>query len=648
MDPFALPPPTTARLRLLFLTVAGASYFAGYWFIVWGQDSWAGRNRACLADGADLVACTSRVLALQSVTPLAGPLLVSALTVLAYLAAPAVVSRWQKAAPLEEVPAALRETIRAAGLAAEPELVRRRRDNRWAMFAFGRRPRYRVLLPATAMLRLRARPRDVTALLAHELGHLKNRDVDRSHLALFATVCFVIVVGAATLAASAMSQERSTSLALAWRLALLTALVVATFVGVLRAREHDADLWAGRSHASELLGLLDGSAAERPWLVRVHPSFARRRRVLEEPGLTMRTSVPESLAAGVAGGVAIVELSAPAQTFLPLPALVTYWLVASAVALPITGVVGLAVWRSTLYDLSTGTRRTRVAGPGLALGTGLLLGAILAPRASAQWNVLFASAPESTVQLTFLQGKPLTVLGLALGLPTATTLILNWVALTARVRLSRHGVRAWRPAALAAALVFGVALGTWFLAARLAAADEWGPGALAALALRPRGVAAGVLAFVVLGCCASAWPPGRDGLARPAALLAGALATLVLLGAVVSGAIGGPLAHRPPAVLPESNERQLVCLWLRVVGTRALGDAGDHATRARLGAFLQTVPDPHMRRAGELMSESARRRSDEMATAAWTLFVRRCDLLKRYPPDDPVPTFTPPFPTLGE
>ncbi|MGW4640496.1 M48 family metalloprotease [Sphaerisporangium sp. NPDC004334] len=646
---FALPPPTTGRLRLLFLTVAAGSYFAGYLFLVWGQDGWRAANEQCAAARADLVACTSRVLILQSLTPMAGLLLIAALTVLGYLSAPVVVTWWQKADRLGDWPEELRETVDAAGLPAVPEPVRRRRDNEWTMFVYGRRPRHRVLLPANLRLSLLKGPAEVRALLAHELGHLQNRDVDRSILALFATGSFLLVMAVAVAASAAMRIDPPIRLALGWRLVLLVSLVVATFAGVLRAREHDADLRASTKHRATLLELLKTSAAQRSWPIRLHPTLPDRRRIVLDPGLTMRTSVPEAFATGVAGGVAILELAAPVQALLPEPELVAYWIAAFVVALPIAGVVGLAVWRSVLHDVEAGVRRTRVVLPGVALGTGVVLGSILAPRGSAPWTVVFTSVPESTAQLTFLEGDPLTAICLAAGLPLVTALVLNWVALAAAARLPGGGPRAWRPMALATAVVFGGVFGTWFLAARFAAVDQWRPASLAGLVIEPW--EAGVLAAVALTCCAVLLPLRRAPWSWFAGAAGGLLLSLVFLGAVATGAVGArPVAQWSAAALPESNEPEAVCLWLRAVGIRALGDRGDHDTRARLGDFLRTAPDSHLRRAGGLMSLSARTRSHATAMDAWRLLVRRCDLIKRYPEtvETPPATPTPPFPLLTE
>ena len=92
-------------------------------------------------------------------------------------------------------------------------------------------------LGAVAVVDDRAR-----AVVAHELGHLRNRDVGRTYTALRAAV--VVGALAVVLLVDAMSRVGSVGLAPGWRTLVLTVLTGLTMLAVLRSREHDADLRA--------------------------------------------------------------------------------------------------------------------------------------------------------------------------------------------------------------------------------------------------------------------------------------------------------------------------------------------------------------------------------------------------------------------
>ncbi|MCG5211770.1 M48 family metalloprotease [Streptosporangium soli] len=755
-----LPPPSLVRLRLLFLTVVAGSTFGGYVFLVLGRESWPAANRVCAeasqvaTDGITaLLDCTDRLHLQQSLVPMAGPALVALLTVVAYLAAPRLLERREHAWRWADPPPEVTSIVTAADLPRTPTLMISTRARRASPLAYGRARAHRIMLPTAFPLRMAKGSAASAVSLLHELGHLRNRDVDRSYLAVFSVLLFVPVVAApVVVAASAWNEAFDWSLC--WRLAVLTVLTGATFVAVLRAREHDADLWARRAMGAEVTRVVKAASAERSWWIRLHPTIEERRKVLERPGLTMRASVAESFGTGLAAGVVILELSVLAETALPIEPVLAYWLAALPITVTMTGIVGLAVWRATARSEAEGNainnannagatdttepghtttggspsspsspsspiwpgspgspsagragRAGRLRrppdgflGPGLALGVGLVAGALAAPRAAAQWNVVSPAASERAATLNILDAAPATAVALALSLPLTTALIVWWLAVLAKSWLRRWGAGSWRFAVPVAAVVSAIPVGTWFLAARLAAAETWRPGALAAQVLSTEagyGLAAAPVACWVAVCLGQGTArPGRrptrldqgaaspgEGTARvnrrttdqrparfnrgtadqgtarfdrgPGARIfslaaGGVLAVLLAVPAVVVAGWGSAVPSAPDP-FPPSSQPVAGCLWLRTAGVRALGGDRDHGARLRLGNELSGLEDALLRQAGALFVRSSRERSGDMARRAWRAFVRRCDHLLRYPPPTPrAPEVKVPFPFLEE
>lgn len=89
----------------------------------------------------------------------------------------------------------------------------------------------------------------------------------------------------------------------------------------------------------------------------------------------------------------------------------------------------------------------------------------------------------------------------------------------------------------------------------------------------------------------------------------------------------------------------MICLGLAINGVSTFGPPGDHATWARLGELLGGSDDPLLRQIGDKFLRSARNRSQDLATEAEIAFIRRCDLLNRYPDRQTVEPAPPPFRT---
>ncbi|MFC3982740.1 M48 family metalloprotease [Streptosporangium jomthongense] len=632
-----LPSTSVERLRLLFLTVAAGALFGGYWFLVLVQDGWSERNRACgaLPGIEEFLDCSTRILVLQALVPLAGPALVAVLTVSAYLAAPTVITHRHGARPLDPWPRAIRETVERAGLDRTPTLMLSEQSGPLWMFVYGRRNRHRVMLSSDTPLCAVTDTERVTATLAHELGHLRNRDVDRTYLAVFAVVSLALVTIAPVGLSALLVTGPTPALAVTWRDLVLALLVTGTWAAVVRAREHDADLWGGDLRPGGMLALLTGGKQERRGLLRLHPPHERRLRVLLDPDLLLRPSAVEAVATGIAAGVVVTELGVSLRTLLPVPPLVAYWVAGLVAAVPVSGIVGLAVWRAGAARVLT---RLQVLACGLGLGAGLVAGLVLAPRSGVRWSRWIPTAPDFTAVAEPTEIQPGTAIWMTVTLLALTTAVTGWLALAARAWAPRAGTRAWRYTAPLAALMLAVVLGTWSLAARLAASEQWGAADLARLMITPQAA----LFLLVLALVALLAPRLPLRTAAPLLVLVLVLPPSLL---ILSPAPPPPVTTRA-AALPDSPQAGVICLGLFTVGVSGFGAPADHAAKARLGETLRDSDDGLLRQVGELFLRGARTRSQDLEGLAWTAFVRRCDHLRRYH-DAPVPEPVSPFPTEG-
>ncbi|MEW1837675.1 M48 family metalloprotease [Nonomuraea angiospora] len=641
-DPFALPPPSTSRLRLLFLTVGAGTFFAGYWFLVLARDNWGARNRACaqLTEVADFLDCSTRILVLQALVPLAGPAFVAVLVLLAHVAAPSVITFRYGAERLEPWPAAFQQTVEAADLRSPPVLMLSDRGMLPWMFTYGRRPHHRIMLARSIGAYAKTDPSMVTATLAHELGHLRNRDVDRTYLGMFAVTGFALLAAVPMALSATTTLDLAPALAVAWRTAVVCLLVTTTFTAVIRTREHDADVRAGQFRREDMLGLLSRGRQEQRRLLRLHPRLDERLKALRDPGRLLRPSIAEAVTAGIAAGVIVTELGVILHTVLPVPPLVAYWVAGFVVAMPVTGVAGLGVWRGALVrPHAVG----RALASGFAFGAGLLMGAILAPRTSVQWTRWLAGAPDQASVIGPDHIPPGTAIWMAAAILLLTTAVFGWLALAASAWLPRSGPRAWRYAAPFAAVLFGVVMGTWFVAARLAASERWSPQSVGALVITPQ--VAIVLSALTMVALLALWPLALRAPFSAVAAMVIAVALLPSYLALSSNPIQVTATVRQ-AALPDSTQAGAICLGLYIAGIGVYGDPGDHAARQRLGRLLRAADDTLLNEIGEMFLRSANTRSQDLAALAWTAFVRRCDHLNRYH-DKAVSDLPPPFPTEG-
>ncbi|GIF23068.1 Zn-dependent protease with chaperone function [Actinoplanes tereljensis] len=308
--------------------------------------------------------------------------------------------------PLAEYdPEAAAEVERLAhgfGLPAPPDLLTDPLGGSSFVFGSPRRP---IFFLAGKTVRERQRDPDrFTAVVLHELAHLKNRDTRPSLLASTAWFSFLavavtpylvlLVVDLATpdpggwrpAAMAAGRDDLHTTLAI---LTLVT-LVVLTRFAVLRDRELTADATAGaHDDGGALLRHLTAASeppTRMPVFLRRHPPLSLRRRAAADPWAVPPVSFAQLVMAGAglsalsqdAGSTAWHALIAAGFDPQPSPrtSLILVTAVAVAVAGPLAALAWLieaTTWRARLRQLVEPTRSPalRLA---LALGGGMLLG----------------------------------------------------------------------------------------------------------------------------------------------------------------------------------------------------------------------------------------------------------------------------------
>ena len=251
---------------------------------------------------------------------------------------------------------------------------------RLSAFAFGRPGRRFVAVSGGAAVAAVRNPAAFDAVILHELGHVKNRDIDQTYLALAIWRAFVVVALLPVAGVLIFTGDLSGSQQELWRVAALALIVYLLRNSVLRSREFDADARTRELDPDTSLGTvlagLPARAGRRAWhLGWTHPSGEERAAALRDPAPLYRCGFWDGLAVGL---VAALGASAAREivtlmttTFgvrLLVPALIFGAFAGAALA--------VAMWRNQLPEADTGTVKGWAAGSGLGLG--LAVGPIIA------------------------------------------------------------------------------------------------------------------------------------------------------------------------------------------------------------------------------------------------------------------------------
>lgn len=549
-DVLSYPSPTTSRYLVFVTALLAAGLFVGNYVhgLVWG-DSWLEVVAACQsstsAATSDLIVqsrafaeCTAEVERTRTVVMWVGALVVlPAAGALMWLAPPLVVRR-RRLRPfpeaLDQAGSRFDDLAREAGVEGRvaPLLgATGQRDG----FSFGVPGRYRVVLPPAAAVRWRD-PSVFDPLVSHELAHVRHRDVALAWLAR--TVWWVLLpLLAIPVLVGLIERDYSILGGYLWRVALLAGAVTLLSRGLLRSREHGADLRAAQQPAGTgpilaLLSRLQTPPSSRTGrLLALHPAPHDRRAVVVRPVLLARTGFVDGLVGGFLSMLAMpLVVSSLIPVLAPVDGSLMAYAVGSAVLGPmLAGSVGLALWRAALMTRVDGPR-VPVGRVAAGTGLGLLLGQAVSLDQVGLSTLTGTSRPGWLV-VTGVAGAGAVVVSHSLGH--------LWADRAPRLR---HARTAWVVALLVNGLLFGtllwactllqttVELGGWALARQALLADplsSWGVvvvwlllAAFAALTLVGR-TGAEAPAWLV-GPDAYPWPPARRLLTTSVVLPLGA------------------------------------------------------------------------------------------------------------------------------
>ncbi|KUL41364.1 M48 family metalloprotease [Actinoplanes awajinensis] len=490
MTPFTLPPATGGRFGLLVLATVTSSCYLYSW-LAGHLTPIADAGRYCAEQAREdaphvlpdalsqwYTGCSDWA-GLREAAAVAVLLTVLLLGVLAqYLIAP----RWTRRGLTRLDDASwVRKDLAAAGVPASVSAFVDSAGPR-ATRAFGNRLEYSIVIGST----------DYTdacgpAVLAHEIGHLQNRDLDATALTTAVWRAFLVLAAAPTLLVALTDPAGLRYYG--WRLASLLLLVYVLRCQVIRTREFYADHRAVGPHrpAKEFLDALARRGDPTSlWNQRFHPGRKQRDSVLQDSGALFRLSAATAAAAGMLVGLAyrpgyhFVSILWPSSVFgkdllcgvlfggLAAAALAgatwrsALWTVTvessrttwRSVLWPVTSDgPSRATWRSVLRSIASDDVSPRAALAAVTFTAGLLAGDLIAP-----------AQPGAAAWAPTMLRSPGPGLAVALVLAAGTWLFLRWTFTTAAPRLAStlHPRPGYHRGMVVAVLVAGVWLGFWF------------------------------------------------------------------------------------------------------------------------------------------------------------------------------------------
>ena len=422
--------------------------------------------------------CLNSARLADALTDVALVVLLVAVAIAIYRLYPWLITRAASTRPLAElgdaVPDAVRVLVaRTASEADRPTevLVAVGRPGTGAR-ALGCFPRYRVLIDMGLITAAGREDGRLRAILAHELAHVGNRDIDITYLTTAFWWAFLMVEVPLSLVAG-VRLPRSL-LAESWRFAVILAVIWLVRSSVLRTREFYADLSAARDPeaAGPLRQVLERArsrgAGPLSAVIRAaayHPGPRARLAILDDPSPLSRVWVADSLAAGFLIGFAY----SPVNELIVLLGVPYSWrgvVLGVLVGLPVAGALAASLWHQTYQQLSLGQRPHGAWRCSVFLTTGIIAGQFVTPP--------LAGVNELA---GILRTKPLEGLTLIVLLYLVSYVVFEWIILCAASWLTAtRSVRlSYRIGTAITVLVAGVWLAYWFTAQSLllAAGNPW-------------------------------------------------------------------------------------------------------------------------------------------------------------------------------
>jgi len=478
LNPFAFPSDTTFRFLLLIAATVGVSLLAFDWLHGQFADLRA-EFQALLActqnfqpppgqvpTGAQLAgfqACQAAVNGPRREAVLLGVVVLLVGGVVAYALAVVKLRRRYRPFTREVAPELWRSFEGLAGetgVSPPPRLRWQPLDRRAIGLAFGP-PGGRELAFTGGLVPLSIRDRPAfRAIVLHELAHLRNRDVDLSYYAIGIWRALLVVAIAPFLVALGriLPSDPGTVATFAWRLVALLPLVYLIRSGILRAREHDADVRASTHEPAirrvlAVAGEQTGDRAPATWrrLIAWHPTATARVAVLDDPTPLLRLGLLDAFGVGIVGSLAYEEV-ATLVGYFGIESFAIRGLSGLAFG-PLVGlIVALGTWRQTFAFMATGRAPVRIVPIGLALVAGLLVGQRLS----------LATAISDDAVLLRPDVAPFH-LGLTLLVAVGAILFIAWLVATSRLWLAvatrlRSPGWASAPVAIGAAALLTIAI----------------------------------------------------------------------------------------------------------------------------------------------------------------------------------------------
>lgn len=464
-DVLAFPPATTARFLVLVVAMLAAGLFVGTAiFNIVAGPAWTAAIGECTSASAAVsddpvgqqaafFRCSAPAERGRAAFSLGAAAFLALASLVVLFVAPAVIQRRRRLRVPGPGLAGAVDRVRAfaheMGLRRPPILLVGWSGQRDAL-CFGRPGRYRIVLPPGLVI-YPGRP-DFDAVVRHELSHLVHHDVALSWLAK--AVWYVLApMLALPVVLSLASADLSVLPDYLWRAAVLAFAVHFARRGLLRSREHDADLRAAQVGGPHAMTSRLASLSHRPsptsirrWAAN-HPDAATRLDVVVNPGRAAVVTAADGFIVSFLAALVLPFLgNLIISAFLGSPVVALARVIAAAFLAPFLGAtLGLGLWRQAVVGHLTGVP-VRVVPVALGVFVGCVAGEV---------------ASFAGVALEGLErfGQPLLVSLVAVAFAGATVVVAGlgelWAQVSGRFRRASGN---WVPAVVLSTLLFGVAL----------------------------------------------------------------------------------------------------------------------------------------------------------------------------------------------
>lgn len=432
LNPFLFPSDTDFRFALLIIAIIGTSIFF-YYSLSIRLDSqktkffYVNIFQQCMSQfptGMSLESfeaytkCTEPASQMQAHWAFQALIAVIALlgtSTVVYSVFPLVMIRWERLALLknqysEEIVRYLEELCREIECQRVPVFLVKASGRSRGSRAFGALGKYYLVLPGGLVRQFVDDRIHFRTVILHELGHLKNKDIDKTYFAISIAIVFLVAaflpyVLTSPIVISWDIQTVLDGLLFVLRVLMFAALAYLTLASIIRSREFYADLRASLwEESNDGLDYVLKSATQkrRGWHVAIaaflerlpylnkynwqiafqfHPAPLERCQILQDTRRLFYLSFWEALATGLASGTAVTNIKSLLFNLKGFDKSVgSLYITGFIFALLSIGIVGQGVWRGSLATLiqdkqNGGSSFVLGSGKlGLALGIGIILG----------------------------------------------------------------------------------------------------------------------------------------------------------------------------------------------------------------------------------------------------------------------------------